>query len=101
MIDVMRDDIFVEQRADFYHRQASDSESPAHFEKVLAGISEKISTTTSRLEAQLRRSRRWKVVWTLYTTFAYTLYAIIATYVLGRKQWGVVEYTIMSAAPVT
>ncbi|KAK2735820.1 hypothetical protein FQN57_001097 [Myotisia sp. PD_48] len=74
--------------------------SPASFEKTLSALSVKIARTNSRLAQHVQRSRRFKALWTLYTTFAYILYILIATLVLGRDRWGQVEYTVLSGSPV-
>ncbi|EFR05448.1 hypothetical protein MGYG_08460 [Nannizzia gypsea CBS 118893] len=74
--------------------------SPASFEKTLAGLSEKIAQSNGSLEVHRQRARRFKALWTLYTTFAYILYALIAVLVLGWEQWGPVEYTALSGSPV-
>ncbi|GBF65351.1 endoplasmic reticulum junction formation protein [Trichophyton mentagrophytes] len=74
--------------------------SPASFEKALAGLSEKIAQSNGSLEVHRQRARRFKALWTLYTTFAYILYALIAALVLGWERWGPVEYTALSGSPV-
>ncbi|KAM5468363.1 hypothetical protein MauCBS54593_005105 [Microsporum audouinii] len=74
--------------------------SPASFEKTLAGLSEKIAQSNGSLELYRQRARRFKALWSLYTTFAYILYALIAVLVLGWEKWGPVEYTALSGSPV-
>ncbi|KAK2868029.1 hypothetical protein FQN49_003225 [Arthroderma sp. PD_2] len=78
----------------------SPDNSPASFEKTLSGLSEKIAQSNGNLEIHRQRARRFKALWTLYTTFAYILYALIAVLVLGWEQWGPVEYTALSGSPV-
>ncbi|KAF3480944.1 uncharacterized protein GIQ15_06291 [Arthroderma uncinatum] len=74
--------------------------SPASFEKALSGLSEKIAQSNGSLELHRQRARRFKALWTLYTTFAYILYALIAALVLGWERWGPIEYTALSGSPV-
>ena len=47
-----------------------------------------------------QRARRFKALWTLYSTFTYLLVAIISTLVLGWQRWGPVEYSALSGGPV-
>lgn len=63
-------------------------------------MSEKIAQSNGRLEVHRQRARRFRALWTLYTTFAYILYALIAALVLGWERWGPVEYTALSGSPV-
>ncbi|EEH39125.2 hypothetical protein PAAG_01587 [Paracoccidioides lutzii Pb01] len=74
--------------------------SPAEFEKTLSTLSAKISGATARLDTHRQRSRRYRVLWTLYTSFAYILYSIIITLVLGWQYWGAVEYFAVVGGPV-
>jgi endoplasmic reticulum junction formation protein lunapark len=77
-----------------------EDNSPAHFEKTLAALSTKINDTTARLDTHRQNARRFKALWTLYTTFAYLFYSIILALVLGWQNWGVVEYSAVSGGPV-
>ena len=77
-----------------------DDNSPASFEKILSNLSTKIAETSNRLDGLRQRSRRLKVLWTLYAGFAYLLCAIILTLVLGWRKWGLVEYTAVAGGPV-
>ncbi|PGH06109.1 hypothetical protein AJ80_08211 [Polytolypa hystricis UAMH7299] len=74
--------------------------SPASFEKTLSSLSAKIAQTTKRLDSKRQRARRFKALWTLYSTFTYLLVAIILTLVLGWQRWGPVEYSALSGGPV-
>lgn len=82
-----------------WHQQGEDN-SPAYFEKTLSTLSAKIAQSNTRLDVLRQRSRRFKALWTLYTTFAYLLYSIILALVLGWQNWGVVEYTAVAGGPV-
>ncbi|EDN11046.1 DUF2296 and TFIIa superfamily domain-containing protein [Histoplasma capsulatum] len=74
--------------------------SPAEFEKTLSTLSAKIARATTRLDGYRQRSRRYRVLWTLYTSFAYLLYSIIVTLVLGWQNWGPCEYSTVAGGPV-
>lgn len=77
-----------------------DSNSPASFEKILSNLSTKISNTSSKLDGLRQRSRRLKVLWTLYAVFAYLLCTIILILVVGWRKWGPIEYTAVAGGPV-
>lgn len=77
-----------------------EDNSPAHFEKTLAALSTKINDSTARLDTHRQNARRFKALWTLYTTFAYLFYSIILALVLGWQNWGIVEYSAVSGGPV-
>lgn len=83
----------------FVPRQGSGT-SPAEFEKTLSTLSAKIARATTRLDGYRQRSRRYRVLWTLYTSFAYLLYSIIVTLVLGWQNWGPCEYSTVAGGPV-
>jgi endoplasmic reticulum junction formation protein lunapark len=79
--------------------QRNDS-SPASFEKSLSTLSKKISDTQARLDRVRSSSRRVKVLWTLYLSFAYLVYAIVLTLVVGWHNLGAWEWTGMAGGPV-
>ena len=74
--------------------------SPASFEKILLNLSTKIAHSSGRLDNLRQRSRRLKVLWTLYATFAYLLCTIILILVVGWREWGPIEYTSVAGGPV-
>ncbi|KAJ6111362.1 hypothetical protein N7523_007423 [Penicillium sp. IBT 18751x] len=74
--------------------------SPASFEKTLSTLSTKIAQATTRLDQQRQTSRRFKALWTLYSTFAYLFYSIILALVVGWETWGVKEYAAIAGGPV-
>ncbi|KAF9883266.1 hypothetical protein FE257_003822 [Aspergillus nanangensis] len=74
--------------------------SPASFEKALSALSKKIAQTNTRLDSNRQHARRFKALWTLYTTFAYLLYTIIVALVLGWENWGVTEFAALVGGPV-
>ncbi|KAF2145048.1 uncharacterized protein K452DRAFT_265639 [Aplosporella prunicola CBS 121167] len=77
-----------------------DDTSAAGFEKALSALSTKIARTSATNDGLRQRSRRVKVMWTLYTGFAYILAALILVLVTGWPQWGPVEYTVIAGGPV-
>ncbi|PWY93976.1 hypothetical protein BO94DRAFT_509992 [Aspergillus sclerotioniger CBS 115572] len=78
----------------------AEDTSPASFEKALAALSAKITRATTRLDLHRQHARRFKALWTLYTTFAYLLYSIILALVLGWQNWGVTEYAAIIGGPM-
>ncbi|GKZ39150.1 hypothetical protein AbraIFM66950_011959 [Aspergillus brasiliensis] len=78
----------------------AEDTSPASFEKALAALSTKITRTTARLDLHRQHARRFKALWTLYTTFAYLLYSIIIALVLGWQNWGITEYAAIVGGPI-
>ncbi|PHH60169.1 hypothetical protein CDD81_2055 [Ophiocordyceps australis] len=77
-----------------------DASSTASFEKTLSVLSAKISTVQSRLEKMRFRSRRARLVTTLYLSFGYLVYAIVSILVIGRAGLGTREWTGLAAGPV-
>ncbi|CAG8948834.1 hypothetical protein HYFRA_00001957 [Hymenoscyphus fraxineus] len=77
-----------------------DANSPAEFEKALASLAEKIANSQAQLDFLRQRGRRAKVLWTLYSVFAYLLCAVVLVLVVGWKNWSAVEYTGISASPL-
>ncbi|KAI1744734.1 hypothetical protein F4680DRAFT_405833 [Xylaria scruposa] len=77
-----------------------DGFSPAEFEKTLSTLSTKITNTQAQLEKVRNSSRRIKLLWTLYLAFAYLVYAIVLTLVVGWQNLGAWEWTGMAGGPV-
>ncbi|ROV88072.1 hypothetical protein VSDG_09391 [Cytospora chrysosperma] len=77
-----------------------DDSSPASFEKALSVLSTKITNTQARLEQNRASSRRIRVLSTLYLSFAYLVYAIVALLVVGWKNMGAYEWSGMAGGPV-
>ena len=77
-----------------------DDTSAASFEKTLSQLSTKINKSTARNERLRQSQRRFKVLWTLYTSFAYILVALILVLVTGWESWGAIEYTVVAGGPV-
>ncbi|KAK1830217.1 hypothetical protein QBC39DRAFT_331760 [Podospora conica] len=77
-----------------------EDSSPASFERTLSALSAKITTTQAQLEKVRSRSRRVKVLCTLYLGFAYLVYAIVLMLVVGWKFMGPLEWTGMAGGPV-
>ena len=78
-----------------------DESSTATFEKTLSTLATKITNTQSDLDATRSRSRRVKVLTTLYLSFAYVVYAIVVALVIGYRNLGAYEWTALSGGPVT
>ncbi|KAI1330024.1 hypothetical protein F5Y16DRAFT_62454 [Xylariaceae sp. FL0255] len=74
--------------------------SPASFEKTLATLSTKITNTQVRVDRARNNSRRIKLLWTLYVTFAYLVYAIVLVLVVGWHNLGAWEWTGLAGGPV-
>ncbi|PGG97952.1 hypothetical protein GX51_07065 [Blastomyces parvus] len=91
---------FVSSHANSFIQWQGSNTSPAEFEKTLSSLSAKITRATTRLDRHRQRSRRYRVLWTLYTSFAYLLYSIIVILVLGWQNWGPCEYSAVAGGPV-
>ncbi|KAK8074072.1 hypothetical protein PG994_004971 [Apiospora phragmitis] len=83
----------------FWPWKGEDS-SPASFEKTLSTLSAKITATQLQLDKVRTRSRRIKVLWTLYLSFAYLVYAIVLILVVGYQNLGGWEWVGMTGGPV-
>ncbi|KAJ4349755.1 uncharacterized protein N0V89_008373 [Didymosphaeria variabile] len=76
------------------------SEDQAYFEKTLSTLSGKIIRAASRNDAARQRSRRIRVMWTLWAGFAYIFAALFWSLVVGYQNWGRTEYTAVVGGPV-
>ncbi|GKT95324.1 protein lunapark [Colletotrichum tofieldiae] len=74
--------------------------SPASFEKTLSALSAKITDTQARLDGARATSRRIRVLWSLYLTFAYLVYSIVIFLVVGMNRMGTSEWTGVAGGPV-
>ncbi|KAJ4386059.1 hypothetical protein N0V93_008951 [Gnomoniopsis smithogilvyi] len=77
-----------------------DDNSPSSFEKTLSTLSTKITNTQAQLDRTRASHRRLKVLSTLYLSFAYLVYAIVALLVVGWKNMGAYEWSGMAGGPV-
>ncbi|KAI0400910.1 hypothetical protein F4802DRAFT_582786 [Xylaria palmicola] len=77
-----------------------DDLSPAEFERTLSTLATKIANTQAQLEKVRNNARRIKLLWTLYLAFAYLVYAIVLTLVVGWQNLGPWEWTGMAGGPV-
>ncbi|KAK8023806.1 hypothetical protein PG993_011872 [Apiospora rasikravindrae] len=84
----------------YVHADYGEDSSPASFEKALSTLSAKITATQLQLDKVRTRSRRIKVLWTLYLSFAYLVYAIVLILVVGYANLGVWEWVGMAGGPV-
>ncbi|KAF2745467.1 hypothetical protein M011DRAFT_406593 [Sporormia fimetaria CBS 119925] len=76
-------------------------EDAASFERTLSTLSAKIARATAQNDKLRQRSRRARVMWTLYAGFAYILAALLLVLVTGWKRWGPIEISVVSGGPVT
>ncbi|KXJ90471.1 hypothetical protein Micbo1qcDRAFT_164047 [Microdochium bolleyi] len=83
----------------FWPFKGEDS-SPASFEKALSALSTKITESQAQLDAVRSNSRRVRVLYTLYLSFAYLVYAIVLMFVVGWQNLGALEWTGMAGGPV-
>lgn len=79
--------------------QKEDS-SPASFEKALSNLSAKITASQTQLERTRAKSRRVRLLCTLYLGFAYLVYGIVLVLVVGWKNMGSWEWTGIAGGPV-
>jgi len=77
-----------------------DDNSAEAFERLLRELSGKISRASARHDRFRQKQRRYKALWSLYTTFGYILVAAILTLVTGWERWSTIEYTAMAGGPV-
>ncbi|KAK5128487.1 hypothetical protein LTR85_003155 [Meristemomyces frigidus] len=77
-----------------------DDKSAASFEKVLSQLSTKINKVSAQNDSLRQTQRRYKALWTLYSTFAYILVAAILTLVTGYQRWSALEYSAIAGSPV-
>ncbi|KAF2111769.1 hypothetical protein BDV96DRAFT_649747 [Lophiotrema nucula] len=75
-------------------------EDAASFEKTLSTLSTKISKATASNDVLRQRSRRVRVMWTLYAGFAYILAALLLIFVTGWRSWGATEISVVAGGPV-
>jgi len=67
---------------------------------VLSQLTSRINKVSAS-DARLRQhQRRIRVLWTLYTCFAYVIAALILTLVTGFRNWDALEYSGMAGGPV-
>ncbi|GAB7346734.1 hypothetical protein MBLNU459_g1844t1 [Dothideomycetes sp. NU459] len=83
----------------FWPFKGHDS-SAASFEKLLSALSAKINKESARNDKLRQSQRRYRVLWTLYTSFAYILAALILTLVTGWSNWTAAEYTGLAGGPL-
>ncbi|KAK0388309.1 hypothetical protein NLU13_4554 [Sarocladium strictum] len=77
----------------------SDSSSTASFEKTLSTLSAKITASQTRLDKLRATSRRVQVLATLYLSFAYLIFAIVAFLVIGANDLGQLEWAGVISGP--
>ncbi|KAF3011162.1 hypothetical protein E8E13_011517 [Curvularia kusanoi] len=75
-------------------------EDAASFERTLSTLTGKINRATAVNDKRRQRSRRVRVMWTLYSGFAYILAALLLLLVTGWRNWGMIETSVMAGSPV-
>ncbi|RKF59865.1 putative protein lunapark-b protein [Erysiphe neolycopersici] len=78
----------------------SEDNSPASFGKRLAALATTISKSEIHLESLRLNLRRYKALWTLYTSFLYLFGLVVLVLVVGWKNWTIWEGTILAGWPV-
>lgn len=79
---------------------SQSSGDAASFERTLSTLTGKITRAAARNDNLRLRSRRVRVMWTLYAGFAYILAALLLTLVTGWKNWGATEISVVAGGPV-
>lgn len=75
-------------------------EDAASFERTLSTLTGKISRAAARNDGLRQKSRKVRVMLTLYAGFAYILAALLLVLVTGWRNWGAVEVSVISGGPV-
>jgi len=95
-----RERLSANYRANTRSLPQKEDSSPASFEKALSALSAKITATQTQLDQNRVKSRRIKVLCTLYLGFAYLVYGIVLVLVVGWRNMGALEWTGMAGGPV-
>ncbi|KAK5938924.1 hypothetical protein PMZ80_009116 [Knufia obscura] len=74
--------------------------SAASFEKALQKLSAQINSSTVSLDKTRTRQRRAKALWTLYTSLAYLISALILVLVIGPQDWDLPHYGSLVGGPL-
>lgn len=77
-----------------------EDNSPASFEKTLSALATKISSSQAHLDCLHSNQRRYKALWTLYTTFIYLFGLVVLVLVIGWKNWSIGEGSALAGFPV-
>ncbi|KAM0545941.1 hypothetical protein HYE67_001080 [Fusarium culmorum] len=77
-----------------------ESSDTASFEKTLSTLSNKINDAQASLDNFRASSRRARVIWTLYLSFAYLVYAIVLLLVVGYDNLGAFEWGGLTGGPL-
>jgi hypothetical protein len=81
-------------------KQQRDATSAQSFEKTLSTLQGKIAKASAQNELLRQRSRKLRVGWMLYGGFTYILAVLIFFLVTRWRNFGVLEYTVISGGPV-
>lgn len=77
-----------------------DDNSPDSFERILAKLASQIQAETSKLALLRLHLRRYKGLWTIYTSFAYIFYVLVIFLVIGWKEVGPPQIAGLIVGPV-
>ncbi|KAF1978541.1 hypothetical protein BU23DRAFT_549968 [Bimuria novae-zelandiae CBS 107.79] len=75
-------------------------EDAAYYERTLSTLTGKIQRASARNDAIRQRSKRFKVMWTLWAGFAYIFCVLFWSLIVGYKNWGPTEYTALAGGPL-
>ncbi|EPQ63917.1 Bgt-4119 [Blumeria graminis f. sp. tritici] len=78
----------------------SEEKTPASFERILSALATKISAYQSQLDSLRSSKRRYKALWTLYTSLLYLIALAILILIVGSKNWTVWEGSALAGFPV-
>ena len=66
----------------------------------MSSLSERIKKANLKQDRLRTSSRRYKVIWTLYSSLAYLIIALVLVLVTGWDSWGPIEYTSVAGGPL-
>ena len=78
----------------------SEDSSPEGFEKALSALAIKVTDTQTHLDKTRSKSRRVRVLWSLYLGFAYAAYAVAVVLVVGYQRMDLSEWMGMAGGPL-
>lgn len=77
-----------------------DDNSPDSFERILSKLASQIQAETSKLALLRLQLRRYKGLWTIYTSFAYIFYVLVIFLVVGWKEVGPPQIAGLVGGPI-
>jgi endoplasmic reticulum junction formation protein lunapark len=76
------------------------TQTPASYERHLSKLTTRIHSSSSSLASRRAQARRFRALWTLYSSIAYLVYLIVALLVIGWREWGAYEVSAVAGGPV-